>query len=170
MPHHSRGHSTGMFAILLTCVALAPARAQTDEQLIRAIDSTWFATFNARDTVRLATFYAPDALGMYPNMAIVKGAPGIGPAYREMSALPAPQVQHDADGRQSGQRRRPRDEHRDLPHELQQPERAGRRQRPVRHRSPEDQRQWKVVNESVTSHAQWRPQLQSPSTLLPRWG
>jgi ketosteroid isomerase-like protein/quercetin dioxygenase-like cupin family protein len=78
-----------MLAILLTCAALAPARAQTDEQLIRALDSAWLAAFTARDTVRLATFYTPDALGMYPNMAMVRGAPAIIRAYRELSAMPA---------------------------------------------------------------------------------
>lgn len=77
-----------MLAIFLTCAALAPARAQTDEQLIRALDSTWLAVFAARDTVRLATFYTPDAIGMYPNTAIARGSPAIVRAYAEMSAMP----------------------------------------------------------------------------------
>lgn len=77
-----------MLAILLTCAALAPARAQTDEQLIRALDSTWLAVFAARDTVKLVTFYAPEALGMYPNMAVARGATAIIHGYAEMSAVP----------------------------------------------------------------------------------
>lgn len=89
MPHYTRGHSTGMLAILLTCAALAPARAQTDEQLIRALDSTWLVTFTARDTVKLGTYYASDAVGMYPNMAVVTGAPAIVHAYAQMAAMPA---------------------------------------------------------------------------------
>ncbi|HYN82879.1 MAG TPA: DUF4440 domain-containing protein [Gemmatimonadaceae bacterium] len=77
-----------MLAILLTCAALAPARAQTDEQLIRALDSTWLAVFAARDTVRLATFYTPDAIGMYPNVAIARGSRAIMGAYAGLSAMP----------------------------------------------------------------------------------
>jgi ketosteroid isomerase-like protein/quercetin dioxygenase-like cupin family protein len=88
MPHNTRRHSIRMLAFLLTCAALSPARAQTDEQIIRALDSTWFVAFAARDTVKLVTFYAPEALGMYPNMALVRGAPAIGRTYAEMSGMP----------------------------------------------------------------------------------
>ncbi|HEY8164041.1 MAG TPA: cupin domain-containing protein [Gemmatimonadaceae bacterium] len=38
--------------------------------------------------MKLATFYTTDALGLYPNMAIVRGAPAIRRTYAEMSGLP----------------------------------------------------------------------------------
>lgn len=77
-----------MLAFLLTCAALSPARAQTDEQLIRALDSTWLVAFAARDSVKLATFYASDAVGMYPNMAIVRGSVTLGRANAQQAGTP----------------------------------------------------------------------------------
>jgi ketosteroid isomerase-like protein/quercetin dioxygenase-like cupin family protein len=88
MPHNLRRHSTRMLALLLTCAALSSARAQTDEQAIRTLDSLWVVAFGARDTVKLATFYTADALGLYSNMPIARGAPAIRRAYAEMSGLP----------------------------------------------------------------------------------
>jgi ketosteroid isomerase-like protein/quercetin dioxygenase-like cupin family protein len=77
-----------MLALLLTCAALSPARAQTDEQIIRALDSTWLVAYAARDSVKLAAFYAPDAIGMYPNFPIVRGARAIGWANAEQAGMP----------------------------------------------------------------------------------
>src|SRR5687768_8142160 len=89
MPLAQRRHSRiGMLALLLSCAAVAPARAQTDEQLIRALDSAANAAVIARDTVRLLTFYTPDAVGMYPNTPVARGAPSIIRSYRELFALP----------------------------------------------------------------------------------
>lgn len=88
MPHYTRRHSIGMLATLFTCALVVPARAQTDEQLIRALDSAWLVTFAAGDTVKLGTMYTTDAVGMYPNMVVVRGTPGIVHAYAEMVATP----------------------------------------------------------------------------------
>jgi ketosteroid isomerase-like protein/quercetin dioxygenase-like cupin family protein len=92
MLHNARRYSAGILALFLTCVALAPAHAQSDEQLIRAIDSTWITVFAARDTAKLLTYYAPAAVGMYPNTATVRGAPAIVHAYGDMSKMPAMQM------------------------------------------------------------------------------
>lgn len=92
MPHNARRHSAKILALFLTCAALAPARAQTDEQLIRALDSTWFTVFAARDTAKLVTFYVREAVGMYPNAAIARGAPAIIRSYAELSTMTAFQM------------------------------------------------------------------------------
>ena len=63
MPHNNRRHAARLLAFFLTCAAVAPARAQSDEQLIRALDSAWLAAFNARDTVKMGTFYVAEAVG-----------------------------------------------------------------------------------------------------------
>ncbi len=90
MPHNARRHSIGMLALFLLCAVFTPARAQaqTDEQLIRAIDSTFNVAFAARDTVKIASFYATEAVGMYPNTPIARGARAIGHTYAEFSGMP----------------------------------------------------------------------------------
>lgn len=88
MPHNVSRHSIRMLALFLTCAAIAPARAQTDEQLLRALDSAWRAAFNARDTIKLVTFYAPEAVTMFPNIAAVKGTVAIGKTYGAMVRTP----------------------------------------------------------------------------------
>jgi ketosteroid isomerase-like protein/quercetin dioxygenase-like cupin family protein len=80
MPYRSLRHSImGMSAILVAATLLTPVstRAQTDEQLIRALDSTFNVVFAARDSVRLAALYAPNAVGMYPNEPIAIGGPAV---------------------------------------------------------------------------------------------
>jgi ketosteroid isomerase-like protein len=88
MPHNTTRHVARVLAFGLMCVAAPSARAQTDEQLVRALDSTWWVTFAARDTIKLATYYAPQAIGMYPNMAVLKGMPAIVHSYVELAAMP----------------------------------------------------------------------------------
>ncbi len=88
VPHNSRRHAAKMLAFVLTCAAVAPARAQTDEQRIRALDSTWLVVFGARDMVKLGTFYAAEAVGMYPNASIARGAPAIIHSYAELGVMP----------------------------------------------------------------------------------
>lgn len=88
MPRYTTGHSIGILAGLLAFGGFAPARAQTDEQLIRALDSAWLAALAAHDTVKLGTFYTAEAIGMYPNMAMVSGTPGIVRTYGEMVRTP----------------------------------------------------------------------------------
>ncbi len=80
----------GMPALLFACAILIPAtaRAQTDEQTIRAMDSTFNVLVVSRDTARLATFYAPNAVGMYPNTPVVRGVPAIVGGYAELWARP----------------------------------------------------------------------------------
>jgi ketosteroid isomerase-like protein/quercetin dioxygenase-like cupin family protein len=76
MPYRSIRHSImRMSPVLVTTALLTPAgaRAQTDEQLIRALDSTFNVAFAARDSVTLATLYAPNATGMYPNTPVATG-------------------------------------------------------------------------------------------------
>lgn len=77
-----------MLALLVTCAAFSPVRAQTDEQLLRAIDSSWIAAFNARDTIKLATFYTTDAVTMFSNTPTVRGVTAIGKAYSGMLRTP----------------------------------------------------------------------------------
>lgn len=90
MSHTASRRSTGMLTLLITCAMFAPsaARAQTDEQLIRALDSTFNIIVVARDTARLATLYAPSAVGMYPNSPVATGAPAIVRSHAELFAMP----------------------------------------------------------------------------------
>jgi len=86
-------NATTLLAFVLVCAAavpVAPARAQqTDEQVIRAIDSTWLAAFAARDTVRIGTLYVTEAVGSYPNQPIARGVPAIVHSYAGLLAMPA---------------------------------------------------------------------------------
>lgn len=87
MPHTGIRHSIiRMSAIILVGSLAMPAsaRAQTDEQLIRALDSTFNAAFAARDSAKLATLYAPTAVGMYPNSPIARGGPAVLGTYSEL--------------------------------------------------------------------------------------
>src|SRR5437867_4170788 len=89
MPHDTRRHSARILAFLLTCAAAAPASAQTDEQLIRALDSTLLAAVAARDTVRIGTFYVTEAVGSYPNEPVARGVPAIIHSYAGLVIMPA---------------------------------------------------------------------------------
>lgn len=87
MPYRSRSHSRlGVLATFIVGALLIPtdARAQTDEQLIRAIDSTFNVAFVARDSVRLRGLYAPNAVGMYPNTPIARGNAAILKSYADL--------------------------------------------------------------------------------------
>jgi ketosteroid isomerase-like protein len=90
MKHVHRRLAAKTIALVLTCaaVASAPARAQTDEQILRRLDSAWIAAFTARDTVKLASFYASEAVGMFPNMVVATGANAIRSGYAQMVRLP----------------------------------------------------------------------------------
>jgi ketosteroid isomerase-like protein/quercetin dioxygenase-like cupin family protein len=87
MPSRPRSHSAlGVLAPFLVAAMLMPTdtRAQTDEQLIRAVDSTFNAAFLARDSVRLRSLYAANAVGMYPNTPIATGSAAILKSYAEL--------------------------------------------------------------------------------------
>jgi ketosteroid isomerase-like protein/quercetin dioxygenase-like cupin family protein len=75
-----------MLAPFLVAAMLIPTdtRGQTDEQLVRAVDSTFNAAFLARDSVRLRGLYAADAVGMYPNTPIARGNAAILKSYAEL--------------------------------------------------------------------------------------
>lgn len=91
MHHNARRHSVrGMQAALLAGAMLMPVygRAQTDEQRIRAMDSTFNTLVLTRDTIRLGTIYAPMAIGMYPNTPIARGLPAIMHEYAGLWAMP----------------------------------------------------------------------------------
>jgi ketosteroid isomerase-like protein/quercetin dioxygenase-like cupin family protein len=92
MPHVSSRHSlAGMSALLAICLALAPStmKAQTDEQLIRALDSTFNVVYAAHDSVRLGTIYAPNAVGMYPNQPVATGRAAILAGYSQLWGMNA---------------------------------------------------------------------------------
>ena len=87
MPYRPRSHSAlGVLAPFLVAAVLFPShiRAQTDEQLIRAVDSTFNAAFLARDSVRLRGLYAANAVGMYPNTPIATGSAAILKSYADL--------------------------------------------------------------------------------------
>ncbi|HEY0242653.1 MAG TPA: DUF4440 domain-containing protein [Gemmatimonadaceae bacterium] len=87
MPYRPCSHSTlGVLAPFLVAAMLIPTdtRGQTDEQLVRAVDSTFNAAFLARDSVRLRGLYAADAVGMYPNTPIARGNAAILKSYAEL--------------------------------------------------------------------------------------
>lgn len=87
MPHLSRRHVTAaMSALLASCLTLAPSttKAQTDEQLIRAVDSMFNVAYAAKDTARLSAIYAPNAVGMYPNSPIATGRAAILGTYAQL--------------------------------------------------------------------------------------
>ena len=87
MPYRPRSHSAlGVLAPFLVAATLFPAHigAQTDEQLIRAVDSTFNAAFLARDSVKLRGLYAPMAVGMYPNTPIATGNAAILKSYADL--------------------------------------------------------------------------------------
>src|SRR5437868_10150262 len=88
MDHHSVRHPVWMLA-LLACASVSSADAQTDEQLIRAVDSAWNVAFANRDTVSLVKFYTTDAVGMYPNTTVMRGSPAIGHMYATFVTMPA---------------------------------------------------------------------------------
>lgn len=81
----------GMPALVVAVLAAVPraGSAQTDEQLIRALDSTFNVAFAAKDSVALAGLYAPNAIGMYPNTPVVTGRAAIIGAYREFWGMNA---------------------------------------------------------------------------------
>lgn len=87
MPYRPRSHSAlGVLAPILVAAMLIPTdtRGQTDEQLVRAVDSTFNAAFLARDSVRLRGLYAANAVGMYPNTPIAMGSAAILKSYAEL--------------------------------------------------------------------------------------
>ena len=87
MPYRPRSHSAlGVLAPFLVAAMLIPTdtRGQTDEQLVRAVDSTFNAAFLARDSVRLRALYAANAVGMYPNTPIAMGSAAILKSYAEL--------------------------------------------------------------------------------------
>jgi len=85
---HRRRSASGMLALLLVCAAFSPARAQTDEELIRALDLSFNTLVLPRDTAKLVTLYAPTAVAMYPNMAVLTGTPAIVKAHLDLHAMP----------------------------------------------------------------------------------
>jgi ketosteroid isomerase-like protein/quercetin dioxygenase-like cupin family protein len=90
MPHRLRSHSIpGMPALFLVAAILTPmtVRGQTDEQLIRGLDSTFNAAFLARDSVKLRAIYAANAVGMYPNTPIATGNAAILKSYTDLWGL-----------------------------------------------------------------------------------
>ena len=90
MPYHPRSRSIfSIPALFLVAAMLIPTRArtQTDEQLIRAIDSTFNAAFLARDSARLRGLYAANAVGMYPNSPVATGNAAILKSYAELWGL-----------------------------------------------------------------------------------
>lgn len=85
MPYISRRQSlAGMSALLASCLVLAPSTivAQTDEQVIRALDSLFNVAYAAHDSVRLGGIYAPNAVGLYPNQPVATGRAAIVSGYR----------------------------------------------------------------------------------------
>lgn len=87
MPYRPRSHSAlGVLAPIIVAAMLIPTdtRGQTDEQLVRAVDSTFNAAFLARDSVRLRGLYAANAVGMYPNTPIAMGSAAILKSYAEL--------------------------------------------------------------------------------------
>lgn len=87
MPYRPRSHSAlGVLVPFLVAGVLVPTTtlAQTDEQLIRALDSKFNAAFLARDSVTLRSLYAPNAVGMYPNTPIATGNAAIVKSYADL--------------------------------------------------------------------------------------
>jgi ketosteroid isomerase-like protein/quercetin dioxygenase-like cupin family protein len=92
MPQRSLRHVLYGLPALVVAVVLSPpasARAQTDEQLIRALDSTFIVAFATKDSVALAALYAPNAIGMYPNTPVTNGSAAVVDAYKQFWAMNA---------------------------------------------------------------------------------
>jgi uncharacterized protein (TIGR02246 family) len=82
--------------VLASCSGLRPADRAAETRLIRDLDQQWKQAIEARDSTRVAGFYAKDALLLPPNGPLVRGEKDIRRwwgaflRYPNLSLTPAP--------------------------------------------------------------------------------
>jgi uncharacterized protein (TIGR02246 family) len=82
----------GFVVAILTVIAATGCGEQVDvaaeEAAIRTADAEWLKAFEAKDAVRMASFYAEDASVFPPNAPIITGREAIRQMWTELVANP----------------------------------------------------------------------------------
>lgn len=75
----------GLVVAAAVTACAGPARdTSTDQAAVRTIGNIWYKAFNAGDTARVTSLYAPDAVVNAPGTPAVKGTAAIQELYRKM--------------------------------------------------------------------------------------